>query len=403
MAIRAATPHGHLDGTLTNTDEAAVGQRRQHVGHVPVALQIELGEWSAAADRRVALVFADQAQHDGAYELPVPLGDASVGALGQPRDGAVNAAGRAVVSQREHVVLPLLPELEQGGGQQRQRSRLTLQVVDQRIGQLGLHPQPHAASGQLDGAPQLRSLHGPDQHLVSSQQLGEPRVGGEAPVEIGAQRDHYDCASVRIGGRAGKRIGEGGALALGAARGEQLLELVDGEQEAFVGGQGVECFGNGVLRSRHQHPAELFKRPLTGTKQQAPPAPAARQHPSGERRKKTCAKDRRLAAARRADDAEEAGADEAGDQLGDEALAAEVVLGVERLKARQTFERTYSLGRDASRGERTREGLRLLARQLEVDHLAGQLGLDLGQVAPAGGGTGGDIDERAARFVDRDR
>ena len=45
----------------------------------------------------------------------------------------------------------------------------------------------------------------------------------------------------------------------------------------------------------------------------------------------------------------------------------------------------------------------MLARELEVDHLARQLGLDLAQVAPAGGSTGGNIDERAARLVDRDR
>ena len=126
--------------------------------------------------------------------------------------------------------LPLLPELEQGGGQQRQRARLALNVVDERVGELRLHPQPHPAGGQLDGTPQLRGLHGPDQHLVSAQQLGEPRVGGEAPVEVGAQRDHDDCATVRISGGAGKRVGEGGALGVGAAGGEQLLELVDGEK-----------------------------------------------------------------------------------------------------------------------------------------------------------------------------
>ena len=85
-----------------------------------------------------------------------------------------------------------------------------------------------------DGAPQLRSLQGPDQHVVRTQQFSEPRVGGEAPVEVGAQRDHHDCATVRICGRAGKGLREGGALGVGAARGEQLLELVDGEQEASV-------------------------------------------------------------------------------------------------------------------------------------------------------------------------
>ena len=59
---------GDLDGALADGDEAAVGQRREHVGHVRVALQVELGEWSAAAHRRVALALADQAQHDRAHE-----------------------------------------------------------------------------------------------------------------------------------------------------------------------------------------------------------------------------------------------------------------------------------------------------------------------------------------------
>ena len=145
------------------------------------------------------------------------------------------------------------------------------------------------------------------------------------------------------------------------------------------------------------------ERPLAGTQQQTPPAPAARQHPSGEGREETGAKNRRLAAARRADDAEEAGADEAGDELGHEPLAAEEVVGVDRLEARETLERTDPLGRHAGRRHRARESPRLLAYELEVDHLAGQLGLDLAQVAPAGGGTGGDVDEQPARLVDRDR
>ncbi len=200
----------------------------EHVGHVLVALQVELPEWSAAAYRRIALVFADQAQHDGAHQLPALVGDASVRTLCQPRNCAVDAAGLAVGSQRERVALPLLPELEQGGGQQRQRARLALNVVDERVGQLRLHPQPHPAGGQLDGTPKLRGLHRPDQHLISAQQLCEPRVGGEPPVEVGAQRNHNDCATVRISGRTGERVGEGRAIGVGAAGGKQLLELVDG-------------------------------------------------------------------------------------------------------------------------------------------------------------------------------
>ena len=144
---------GDLDVSFRHGDEAAVGQRRQHVGHPSVALQVELGEGSAAAHRRVALALADETQHEGAHELLVLIRDAGVGALGQPRDGTVDAAGLAVGSKGERVVLPLLPELEQGGGQQRQRARLALHVVDQRVRQLRLDAQSHPACGQLDGSP----------------------------------------------------------------------------------------------------------------------------------------------------------------------------------------------------------------------------------------------------------
>ena len=94
---------GDLDDPFRHGDETAVGQRREHVGHVLVALQVELRERSAAAHRRVALVLADQAQHDRAHERPALVGDASVRALGQPRNGAVDAAGLAVGSQGERV------------------------------------------------------------------------------------------------------------------------------------------------------------------------------------------------------------------------------------------------------------------------------------------------------------
>ena len=83
---------------------------------------------------------------------------------------------------------------------------------------------------------------------------------------------------------------------------------------------------------------------LARTQQQPPPALAARQDPSGERRQQACAEDRRLAAPRGADDAEEAGPDEARDELGDEPLAAEEVVGVDRLEAREPLERADALG-----------------------------------------------------------
>ena len=368
-----------------------------------VALEVELGERGAAANRRVALALADQTQHEGAHERLPLVRDPVVGALGQPRDGAVDAARLAVGGRGERVVLPLLPELEQGGGQQRQRARLALDVVDERVGQLRLHAQAHPGCRQLDGAPQLRGLHRPDQHVVCAQELGERRVRGEATVEVCAQRDDDDRATLRIGGRAGKRRDEGGALGLGAAGGEELLELVDGEEEASVGGQRVERLGERILRSRHEHAPKLLQRLFAGTQQQPPPTLAARQDSSRDRRQEPGPQDRRLAAARRPDDAEEAGSDQAGDELGDEPLATEEEVGVNRLEARQTLERAKPLCRHARRRRRSRESSGLLAHQLQVGHLACELGLDLAQVAATRGGTRRDLGEQAARLVDGDR
>ncbi len=100
-----------------------------------------------------------------------------------------------------------------------------------------------------------------------------------------------------------------------------------------------------------------------GRSSRRPPALAARQHAVGEGREETGAQDRRLAAARRADDAEEAGADEACDELGHEPLAAEEVVGIDRLEARKTLERADALGRHDGSAWRARERARLLARE----------------------------------------
>ena len=212
-----------------------------------VALQVELGEWSAAAHRRVALAFTDEAQHDCPHERLALLRDPVVRALGQPRDRAVDAAGLAVGRQGEHVVLAFLPELEQGGGQQRQCARLALHVVDERVDELRLDLEPGAGRGQLDGAAQLRRLHRPDQHVVRAEQLGEARVGGEAAVEVCPQRDDDDRSPLRIGGCTSERVREGVALGVRAAGGEQLLELVDGEQQPFAGGSVSSASASGSV------------------------------------------------------------------------------------------------------------------------------------------------------------
>ena len=68
--LAQARPFAHqrlvsdLDGALADGHEAAVAERREHGGHLLVALQVELGERSAAAHGRLCLALADQAEHD---------------------------------------------------------------------------------------------------------------------------------------------------------------------------------------------------------------------------------------------------------------------------------------------------------------------------------------------------
>ena len=87
---------GDLDGALADGDEAALGQRREHIRRRVVALEVELGERRPAAYRSIALAFPDQAQHQGAHDRLPLVRDPPVRPLGQARDGTLHAAGLPV-------------------------------------------------------------------------------------------------------------------------------------------------------------------------------------------------------------------------------------------------------------------------------------------------------------------
>jgi hypothetical protein len=355
---------------------------------------------NSPAHRRVGLAVADQAQHDRPDQRSVRLGYPVVGALGQPGDGTVHAAGLVVGGEGEAVVLAPLPQLEQGGGQQRQRAGLALDVGDQRVGQRRLDAQPDAAGGQLDGAPQLGGLHRTDKDVVGGEPLGECRVGGEATIEVGAGRGHHDGSAVWIVRRAGEQVREAVSLLVRFAGGEQLLQLVDDQEQSLVGAQRVERGGERVPPARSEDVVQILERPLTGADHHPSPPLTPGQHPAGERRDQPGTEDRRLAAARRTDDAQERRTDEACDEFGDQTLPPEEVLGIGGVEARQSLERAH-IGRAGARRHRQRPGPFLC--DLKVDHPPGQLGLDVAQNAATGGRPNGDGGQLPARLVDRHR
>ena len=160
---------------------------------------------------------------------------------------------------------------------------------------------------------------------------------GAAPVEVGADREHHDQSLVGVGGALDQRVEEGLALGLVATGDEDLLELIDEEDQTLArpaadrprrrstaatfscpdlghrAGEGSRELGERALARSHHRPA---------------PAVRAGDDPVGERGQETGAYRRGLAAAGGAEHRQQGRADEPGDELGDEALAAEEVLGV---------------------------------------------------------------------------
>ena len=247
--------------------------------------------------------------------------EVAVDALGQPRHGAVDAAGAVVGGEGEARPVALLPQLEQRGREQRQRPGLALDVGDQRVDERGVDPQAGALGGQHDRAPQLVAAHRPDRHVVGAEHAPQLGVARAAAVEVGAQRDQHERAAARVAHGGDERGGERGPLGLVAAGGEQLLELVDGDHEPARGRR---------LRDRV---LERGERVGAGAEERDRPAVAAGQHAVGERGQQAGLQRRRLAAAGGADDAEQRRARQPRDHLGDQPLAAEEDVGVVDLEA----------------------------------------------------------------------
>ena len=68
----------------------------------------------------------------------------AVRVLGEPRDRAAHAAGALVRRVAQAPPVALLPQLEERGREQRERARLALDVLHERVGELGLDAQADA-------------------------------------------------------------------------------------------------------------------------------------------------------------------------------------------------------------------------------------------------------------------
>ena len=173
-----------------------------------LVVRLELGERDPAAHDGAALVLVGEPQQQRARRRLVRGVEPDVRVLGQPRDGALNAAAARVGGEAQPPSVALAPELEQRRGQQRQGARLALDVGQQRLDELGLDAQADALRRALDRAAQLVARHRADEHVVGAEQARQLGIGGAAAVEVGAHGEHDDAAAVAIARRADERVDE---------------------------------------------------------------------------------------------------------------------------------------------------------------------------------------------------
>ena len=249
-----------LDLAFADRHQPIAREHGQHLSDALVTVGLELSHRDAPARRRRALALFRQAEQDPARGLALLEIEPLVGALGQPRHGAVQTAGALIGVQPQLVAVTVLPQLEQAGREQRQRAGLAGDVVEQRIDELWLDGHPGAPSRQLDRAPQLVAPHRTHQNVVGAEQRRQLRIGGAATVEVRPQGDEHERPPALVARAVDERVDERGPLGLLDAGGEQLLELIHRQDQPF-------------LRSRL---LERSQRPAAGAHQHDRPALAAR-------------------------------------------------------------------------------------------------------------------------------
>ena len=179
--------------------------------------------------------------------------------LGVAADGTADAARALVARKRQGTSLPVVPEVEQSRREQRQPTRLSGGVVDERVDECRLDRQPRPFGRPLDRATELARSHRPEQNLVRAEQVRELDVRRQTTEEVGAQREQDHRSTIGIPGSLDEHVDERPSLSFGDRRREQLLELVDGDDEPIV------------LRHPFDDVRELGRRPFAGAEEQLLP------------------------------------------------------------------------------------------------------------------------------------
>ena len=219
--------------------------------------------------------------------------------------------------------------------EQRQRARGVAELGGDRLGKAALDLETAPLRRFLDSTHDVGGTHRPEEDLAVGEALGEVRQCRELAVEVRPHGDDRTCGMGKHGS------GEVGALGRIVSQRHELLELVDDEHVAWMLGKAgaLECVERAGTRSHDDRLGE-------------------RRHQAGEDQ-------RRLAAAGRADDRDEAALGEQPAATLDERLTPHEQIGLvrgERSQARIWSTRRVGWRRHAVRNH----GDHLVGR---ADHL----------------------------------
>ena len=321
-----------LDRPGADGHQPGVGQRGQHRLGVGDAMDLHQRH---AAPLGGALTEVGEPQQDLPGHGALALGQPHIGGLGDPRHPAAHPSRRAVRLDAKHAPVPGLPQLEQGGRQQRQGPGFIPDLGDEHVDQAVLDLEPRPGSRPLDHLPELRRVHRTDQGMAAAEQLGELRIGAQPAVEVGPKRAQHERPPLVLARGVHEPIEELAALGLLGARGEQLLELVDRDHDPLLAAQARQD----VLRQPAEHALKLGAGVLPGSQQHLSPTGAAGQRPRAERREHAGAQQRGLADSGRAENPDQRPLGQPRDQLGHDPVAPAEEVGVRALERGQALER----------------------------------------------------------------
>ena len=222
----------HLDGAVVGREQARLDEGVEHLLNLCSALR-QFGGRQAAPDS-IVCVARSQAQHEGSRDQPAVVAQTGVGRLGEPSDSTAHSAGGPVVGEPQCRSIAAAPEVEQRRGEKWQATGLAGDVPDESRdeGRLDLEV---GTLGRNDDRPfQLLRLHRADEDVAAGEETRKGRVGRTASVEVGPQCNRHDAVAARIVRDRGERVDERHALVFVSADGEQLLELIDGDDIAIV-------------------------------------------------------------------------------------------------------------------------------------------------------------------------